>query len=193
MTNIESSWFKKVVRYDSTGIKRLFEQYYIPLILFAKTYVRDEDVAKDVVQDVFYILIESGEKFTTIDNLKVYLYSAVKNKCLKYIRHEGVKERYEQYVWANEEKNEEDYHERILEEEVFTLLYQAIQELPGQCKKVFLLTLEGKGNAEIAEALGIGIETVKSHKKTGKRLLYAKLKDVVPLIVLVLLLALLKR
>lgn len=176
--NTETAWLKKVIRYDDAGIKELFEQYYVSLVLFAKMYVVDEDVAKDVVQDVFYVLVEKREKFTTIANLKVYLYSAVKNRCLKHIRHEEVKERYGKYVLLNE-NDETVYQERILEEEVFALLNQAIQELPAQCKKVFLLTLEGKSNPEIAQLLNVSIETVKSHKKTGKRILYGKLKDIV--------------
>ncbi len=190
MVNTESSWLREVSRYDQRGIKRLFEQYYIPLVLFAKTYVHDEEVAKDVVQDVFYSLVESREKFTTIDNLKAYLYGAVKNKCLKYIRHEDVKGRYAQHY--QEISEYADYQEKILEEEVFMLLNQAISELPGQCKKVFLLMLENKSNAEIAEILNIGIETVKSHKKAGKKILYAKLKDTVSVVMLVLLWNLLK-
>lgn len=155
----------------------------MPLVLFAGNYIHNQDAAKDLVQDVFYALIESNEKFTTIENLKVYLYSAVKNRCLKYLRHEEVKGRYISYM-SRTEQQEAFYHDRILEEEVFRLLNQAIQQLPEQCKKVFLLALEGKNNSEIADLMGIGLETVKSHKKTGKKILYTKLKGVIPAVVL---------
>lgn len=155
----------------------------MPLVLFAGNYIHNQDAAKDLVQDVFYALIESNEKFTTIENLKVYLYSAVKNRCLKYLRHEEVKERYINYMSLTEQQ-EAFYHDRILEEEVFSLLNQAIQQLPEQCKKVFLLALEGKNNTEIADLMGIGLETVKSHKKTGKKFLYTKLKGVIPVVVM---------
>lgn len=167
----------KHICYDDNTIKQLFKQYYTSLVLFAGTYVRNPDVAKDIVQDVFFTLIEKQEKFESIDNLKMYLYCSVKNKCLKYIRHEDIKERYLHYVTTNEEQ-EVVYQERILEEEIFVQLNQAIQELPAQCRKVFLLALEGKSNAEIAEIIGLGIETVKSHKKAGKKILYNKLKDI---------------
>lgn len=181
MSTSESLWLKNIFRNRSAGIKSLFEKYYTPLVMFAGSYLRNDEVAKDIVQDVFYALVSGSEKFATIDNLNVYLYSAVKNKCLKYIRHEDVKKRYEHYILLHDETT---YQESILEEEVFRLLNQAIHELPVQCQKVFLLTLEGKGNTEIAELLGISVETVKSHKKAGKKMLYAKLKDVVPLVIL---------
>ena len=169
--------------YDDAGVSRLFERYYIPLVLFAQSYVQDEEVAKDTVQDIFCLLIEDQKKFLSVENLKVYLYNAVRNKCLKHIRHEGVKGRYQHYIQYSE-KEAEEYYERILEEEVFLQLNKAILELPEQCKKVFLLTLEKKGNAEIAQILGMSTETVKSHKKTGKKLLYARLKDILPITIL---------
>lgn len=183
MVASETLWLNNLSRDHKSGIRSLFERYYVPLVLFAGNYIHNQDAAKDLVQDVFYALIESNEKFTTIENLKVYLYSAVKNRCLKYLRHEEVKDRYINYM-SQAEQQEAFYHDRILEEEVFSLLNQAIQQLPEQCKKVFLLALEGKNNSEIADLMGIGLETVKSHKKTGKKILYTKLKGVVPVVVL---------
>lgn len=183
MVASETLWLNNLSRDHKSGIRSLFERYYVPLVLFAGNYIHNQDAAKDLVQDVFYALIESNEKFTTIENLKVYLYSAVKNRCLKYLRHEEVKERYINYMSLTEQQ-EAFYHDRILEEEVFSLLNQAIQQLPEQCKKVFLLALEGKNNTEIADLMGIGLETVKSHKKTGKKFLYTKLKGVIPVVVM---------
>lgn len=178
MGKSESAWLSTITRENKTWVKQLFERYYASMVLFAQSYIPDQEVAKDIVQDIFLVLIKSQERFTTIDNLKTYLYSAVKNRCLKQIRHQNVKDRYQHYVLTNE-NDEENYLERILDEEVFNLLYQAIHELPSQCRNVFMLTLEGKSNPEIAEILGIGIETVKSHKKTGKKMLYLKLKDTI--------------
>lgn len=177
----ESAWLKTLPRENESWVKQLFERYYVSLVMFAQTYVQDREIAKDIVQDIFLILIKSKEKFTSIENLKIYLYSAVKNKCLKHIRHENVKERYQHYVRSNEEQ-ERIYQERILDEEVYNLLNQAIEGLPPQCKNVILLTLEGKNNTEIAESLKISIETVKSHKKSGKKMLYLKLKGSLSLI-----------
>lgn len=176
MGKSEAAWLSSISRENKSWIKQLFEQYYVSMVLFAQSYISDREIAKDIVQDIFLILTKSQERFNTIDNLKTYLYSSVKNRCLKQLRHQNVKDRYQHYVLTNE-KDEENYFERILDEEVFSLLYQAIRELPSQCKNVFLLTLEGKSNPEIAEILGIGIETVKSHKKNGKKILYLKLKD----------------
>lgn len=158
--------------YDSKVIRKLFEQHYTPLVLFAKGYVTDLDTAKDIVQEVFVVLIESCQIFDSVDNLKAYLYSSVKNKCLKYLRHEEVKKRYTTYIQNEITEEEYAYENRVLEEEVYSLLIQEIQKLPEQCRKVYLLVLEGKANGEIAEQLHLSVETVKSHKQTGKKILY---------------------
>ena len=80
------------------------------------------------------------------------------------------------------------YEERVLEEEVYALLIKAIQNLPEQCQKVYLLVLEGKSNQEIAHQLQLNIETVKSHKQVGKKLLYDQLKHIIPVGILIFLL-----
>lgn len=176
--------------YDSKVIRELFEQHYTPLVLFAKGYVTDLDTAKDIVQEVFVALIESRQTFDSVDNLKAYLYSAVKNKCLKYIRHEEVKKRYTTYIQNEISVDEETYENRVLEEEVYSLLLHEIKKLPEQCRKVYMLVLEGKGNGEIAEQLHLSVETVKSHKQVGKKILYQQLKKIIPLYILLALLEL---
>ena len=160
--------------YDEKVIRELFEQHYTPLVLFAKGYIPDLDTDKDVVQEVFLSLIESQETF--------------RHKCLKYLRHEEVKRRYQKYMQSEAPDETRTYEERVLEEEVYALLIKAIQNLPEQCQKVYLLVLEGKSNQEIAHQLQLNIETVKSHKQVGKKLLYDQLKHIIPIGILIFLL-----
>lgn len=171
-----------ILRYDDVAVKFLFEHYYVPLVIFAKNYLPDIEDCKDVVQGIFLHIVENREKFTSIDNLKAYLYQTTQNRCLKQLRHEGVKQR---YIFESQAMGEEAFYlDHILEEEVYTQLIRAIDALTGQCRKVFRLVLENKSNQEIAEILSLSVETVKSYKKQGKALLYKRLKDVIPLALL---------
>ena len=163
-------------RYDDRAIKILFEQYYTPLVLFACGFVSETDTGKDIVQEVFLALIERREQLDSIGNLKAYLYQATRNRCLKYLHHEEVKRKYVEEV---QYESDEYYFDRILEEEVYHHLMNAISDLPEQCRKIYLLVLENKSNQEIAEMLSIGVETVKSHKKAGKRILRERLNNVI--------------
>ncbi len=172
----------KILRYDENAIRLLFEHYYVPLVLFAKNYVADIDECKDIIQEIFAVLIEKKERFESIDNLKAYFYQTTRNRCLKYLRHESVKEKYSQEMKLN--YSESFYFDQVLEEEVYMQLIDAVNRLPQQCRNVFMLVLENKSNNEIAEELGISIETVKSHKKSGKKILYNQLKNLIPSLLL---------
>ena len=83
-------------------------------------------------------------------------------------------------VKKNIQKEEYDFFlNQILEEEVYTLLKEAIDSLPGQMKRVYELALLGHSNEEIAKILSISVDAVKALKKRGKKILqekYLKLK-----------------
>ena len=109
-----------ILRYDDVAVKFLFEHYYVPLVIFAKNYLPDIEDCKDVVQGIFLHIVENREKFTSIDNLKAYLYQTTQNRCLKQLRHEGVKQR---YIFESQAMGEEAFYlDHILEEEVYTQL-----------------------------------------------------------------------
>lgn len=166
------SLIKHKASYSEEFISILFEEYYTSLVLFGNSYVEDIELAKDLVQDVFIKMIETGERFNNIDNYKAYLYSSVRNSCLKQIRHQGVKRKYE------EEMKKQDnvfYVEHMLEEEISEILLKEIDKLPKRSSQVLKLAMDNKSNKEIAEILNITVETVKSHKQAGKRILQKKL------------------
>lgn len=168
-------WLKQLAKGEDKAYEQLFKQYYKPLVLFADSYINDTELAKDTVQDIFLSLFCNKEIFTTIDKLKSYLYTAIKNKCLKHIRHAKVKDKYASHINISEEEDD-DFWNKVLEEEIYFHLLQAVEKLPPKTKDVYLLSLKGFKNKEIAENLDISIETVKSHKRTGKQLLNTQLK-----------------
>ena len=63
----------------------------------------------------------------------------------------------------------------VFTEEIFRQLFMTIDSLPERCKQVFLLHMEGKKNEEIAAALYVSLETVKTQKKRAMSLLRKKL------------------
>ncbi|KAB6221101.1 sigma-70 family RNA polymerase sigma factor, partial [Bacteroides xylanisolvens] len=85
------------------------------------------------------------------------------NASLNYLKHQNVESLYlERLASTYREITEE---EDTNEEEVYRLLFRAIDKLPTRCREIFLLHMDGKKNEEIATALGISIETVKTQKK----------------------------
>ena len=89
----------------------------------------------------------------------------------------------EKYIVELSQKEEYDFFlNQILEEEVYTLLKEAIDSLPGQMKRVYELALLGHSNEEIAKILSISVDAVKALKKRGKKILQEKLKYLIYLL-----------
>lgn len=71
-----------LARKDNRAYQYLYQCYYVALKALANYYVKDNDVAEDLVQDVFISLLESGYKFKTENDIKYFLYSSLKTSVL---------------------------------------------------------------------------------------------------------------
>lgn len=167
----------------SLNIEGVFTSWYGALCFFAFRYVQDDEVARDIVQDVFVRLMEKRPSFESELHLKNFLYRTVKNEGLNYLRQKLSREHYLEYL--RQEGEEEEFDCRMIEAEIFRTLRKAVELLPGECRKVFeLCYFEGKDNETAAKTLNVSIETVKAQKKRGKKILRKKLDGLYPLFAL---------
>ena len=137
----------------------LYNNYYTPLVLFADHYVSNQDVAHDLVQEVFIALLDIKTRFENLLHLKSYLYNSLRNRCLNHLRHEKIKQ---EFLQEELYRSDEFFEQKAIEEDVYSILVAAIETLSPQNKEVMLLTLDGLSNAEIAGRLNLSVETVKS-------------------------------
>ena len=142
--------------------KEVYEEYFTALKYFAMRYVKDEEVACDLLQDVFVKLWEKGDRFENEMQLKTYLYRVVRNHCLTYIR--------------DAQETEESFVHQMIEAEIYALINDIFEELPDACRNVYMKSLEGKSHKEIAEELHIAITTIKKHKTNANNYLRERLK-----------------
>src|SRR5690606_15428499 len=106
------------------------------------------------------------------EHLKAYLYRAVRNAILNTIRAQTSAKSRESDFQQDLEKWIEPVQLDIIRSEYYAHLYDAIQRLPEQCRLVVELGyFEGIPNAEIADRLGISVQTVKNHKHRALGLL----------------------
>ena len=161
--------------------KNCFDLYYPSLCLFASKIVLDYSIAEDLVQEVFIKLWEKFENFNNEYAIKSFLYTSVKNRCLNHIEHNKVIKKHEDIIQQTS-SNDFEINNNIIEEETHRLIYNAINELPNQCKNVLLLSIHGLKNIEIAEELHISVNTVKTQKKLAYKQLKINLKDIYPIL-----------
>ena len=131
--------------------------------MYALHFVTRQDVAEDIVQELFVTMWNKQMVFLSYPSFKTYLYTSVRNAAFDYLKHQDIKQRYaEQWAALHEEERRAT---AAFDEEVYRQLYKAIDRLAPKCREIFLMAMDGKRNEEIAETLHIAIETVKTQKK----------------------------
>lgn len=150
----------------------IYERYHKLLYVLAYKYLKDNDTAKDAVQQIFLKLWESRSLFSIHINLRNYLYTILKNHLLNEIRNNytALEKNYELAQETIEYENE--ILSKLEEKEMTEQLYRAIDGLPEQKKAVCLYKLKDSlSNQEIAEKMHISIPTVKTHYSQAIKLL----------------------
>lgn len=160
---------------DEAQFRSIFDKYYIALCMFANQYLEDEASAADIAQECFVKLWQLREDFIYLHQVKSFLYTSVRNKALNELEHTKVVNEYAEKII--EKSKDSFFHDRIIEEETYRILTDAIDQLPPQMKSIMQLALEGKSNAEIAESLNVSGETIHSLKKIAYRKLREYLKE----------------
>jgi RNA polymerase sigma-70 factor (ECF subfamily) len=175
-TDFDHSELKKLKEGDLSVFEKLFRHYYHTLVIFAGHYVNETQVAQDVVQDVFLHIWLHRDRIDPHRNIKTYLFTAVKNRSLKQLRHKRVKERYlvTQVVLDLDPVTPED---TTHQQEFSVAIEKAIQALPEKCRTIFCMNrFDHLKYAEIAEIEGISIKTVETHMGRALRFLRDQLK-----------------
>ena len=119
--------------------KEVFMAFYKPLCLFARKILSCEEDAEDMVHNVFLAIWERKMSFIDKSHLKVYLYRAVYNQSITYIRRQKFTTRLEDHEEGNE-MDENNYLQNRIETEVFVEIMQAIDRLPEHRREIFKLS-----------------------------------------------------
>ncbi|SEI52412.1 RNA polymerase sigma-70 factor, ECF subfamily [Dyadobacter sp. SG02] len=154
----------------------LFRRYFDRLVYFSMQIVRDKDIARDLVQDAFIRYWQNQETIISSEvAAKNFLYVSVRNASFNHVRHNKVVEDYAGR-FNSEEMEEASVMESIITAEVLAEIHLAIESLPESYRLVSVMGyMEGKKNQEIADILGMSVNTVKKQKQRALELLRIKL------------------
>jgi len=147
---------------DSFAYKELFLSFYNPLLRFATSLVKSKEQAEEIVSDVFIHIWEKRKRINSINNLKVYLFIAVKNTALNYLSRQN-KSLTDNIDLADVELKSIyfDPEQLMVTAEMIARIKDAIEQLPPKCKLIFKLVKEEELKyKDVAEILGLSIKTV---------------------------------
>jgi len=153
----------------------LLERYTMLLFGVCMKYLKEEEQAKDAVQQVFLKALAEMPKYR-IENVGGWLYQVARNLCLSSLRgrREHAGEEQLQYVAQPEEVPVSLLVEK--EKDIDRLKAELANLKEDQRVCVAAFYLEKKSYSQIAEATGFSIKQVKSHIQNGKRNLRIRLE-----------------
>lgn len=151
---------------DPESYKALFQMFYVKFVNFVDCIIRDEDSAKDIVQEAFAKVWASREKLNEELSIENYLYVIVKRLMLNHIRdnkkfQDSLNADLQELTQISREGGVEDI---VIAREAKTVIDLTVASMPPQRRKAWLLSREkGLSNKEIADAMGLSVRTVDRH------------------------------
>lgn len=179
--HITDEKIRLIAKGSTESFKELYDNLFPLLASFTVQLVKDKDEASDLVQESLLVYWNKRNEFKKLDSVKAFLYTVIKNSGLNYLRSKKVHIKHFDYI-----KNNETYYfnNKIIEEETNSLIQDALKNLPPQTKTIVELSMQGSKNNDIAEALEISVNTVKTLKLRAYRTLRDKLKEQVYVLLL---------
>ncbi len=167
-------------------IEEAFRAHFDGLYRYAWTIIKDEPMAEEMVQNVFYKLWKNRETTTISQSVASYLYRSVYHECLNYLKHLKVKAAWQAHA-ARTMENMNNAADKLKLKELEERLEEALRELPEQCRTIFQMSrFEELKYMEIAGKLGISVKTVENQMGKALKLLRGKLADFLPVFLFIL-------
>jgi RNA polymerase sigma factor (sigma-70 family) len=164
---------------DNNLLGILLQRYTLLLLGVCMKYLKNEEAAKDAVQQIFLKVIHELQRYK-VQYFKSWLYMIARNYCFMQLRKHGI----ENVTEINENIVEEPTSRanEIEKERLITMMESSLAELNNEQKTcVTLFYLDKKSYQQISEETGFNLMQVKSFIQNGKRnlklLVEKKLRD----------------
>jgi RNA polymerase sigma-70 factor (ECF subfamily) len=160
----DSEIIRRIRQGDTGQFESLFRSSYVSLVRYAKRLIKDHDTAEEIVQDLFFRIWKDREKIQIESSLNGYLYRAVHNRCLHYLNHIKVVEKYAREIAFNETESNETPGDILNYRDLQAKIAGILERLPEKCGKIFCMSrFEGLKYSEIAHKLSISVKTVEAN------------------------------
>ncbi|MCF0255727.1 MAG: RNA polymerase sigma-70 factor [Bacteroides heparinolyticus] len=175
--NDERSLVLRLINGDEEAFCELYAAYKNRLIYFAMRFFKSYEYAEDVFQDAFIIIWQSRSFLNPDTSFSSYLYTIVRNRILNQLRDLSNQDKLKEYILQQAVDYNNDTRNEILANDLKQLVSLAIQRLTPRQREIFEMSRELQmSHKEIAEALGISINTVQESISTSLKSLRSYLE-----------------
>lgn len=141
---------------------KIYSDHFDRLYYFALSFTKSDDLAKDVVSEVFLKLWKKRNGFSGIRQIESYLYISVKNEAIQVLSNNLNKVKSLEFEQAARVIDRIDPEELLIEKELVQEISQVVSKLPDQCQLIFNMAKNRQMKyKEIAEELNISVSTVR--------------------------------
>jgi len=175
----EKQILKKIISGDKEVFGEIILEYQDFIFNIIKNYVKLEEEARDITQEVFLKAYENIEKFRGDSKISTWLYRIAYNLSINWSERKKDKEiQFDEEILENIADNDEPYDKIFERESLYANLNEIIEILPDKYKIVIkLYYFEDKSYLEISEILKLPINTVKIHLLRAKKIIEEKLSQ----------------
>ncbi|MEQ9437407.1 MAG: RNA polymerase sigma-70 factor [Cyclobacteriaceae bacterium] len=159
-------WVRNITEHDcKTSFRLIFDTNYAKLYRMALYWIKSEELAEEVVSDVFVKLWKNRKQLSEIHSLDDYLFIAVKRQSLNYLSkiqkyqgHENTDHLINLTATSDTQPDQ-----RYLQQELQEIVGKAIEQLPARCRLIFqLVRIDGMKYQQVADQLEISPKTVEN-------------------------------
>ncbi len=173
----EKEYHINAVEINNSSFREIIRIYYPVLCRLAGRILADSAEAEDVVTDVFVSVWQQRLEFSAISQLKKYLYTAVRNRCLNVLRTRmREKQRHEDFTRIHHH-NDNAIDNEIIYAELLAEVRKEMESLSPRMREVFYLAyFRSMTNDEIARNLQLSNQTVRNQKASALSILRKLIK-----------------
>lgn len=168
----ERSLILRLIEGDEDAFCELYATYKNRLIYFAMRFLKSREYAEDVFQDAFTVVWQSRRFINPDASFSSYLYTIMRNRILNQLRNAANEEKLKESILSQALDYTEDTKREVMLNDLKSLISHALQQLTPRQREIFEMSREAQlSHKEIADKLGISINTVQEHISISLKLI----------------------
>ncbi|MBB3894486.1 RNA polymerase sigma-70 factor [Bacteroides pyogenes] len=176
---------------DIISFNRLFTENHARFVRFASTYVDDRMAAEDIVMEAMMYYWENRFRLELGLNSSAYIFTAIKNKCLNYLRDKQHRQQVSEQLMEHASWKlslqlatlEACDPEELFSDEIQQLVNETLERLSETTRRIFVMSrFEEKSHREIAAEMNMSVKGVEYHISKATSALKHALKDFLPIL-----------
>lgn len=163
---------------DQSAFTEIYNRYWSVMYTHVYKMLRDEEEAKDVIQEIFSKLWLKSAELKSNNNLAGLLYVAARNRVLNLIEQSRVRGDYVNSIAAFMSDVDPNAVDTLDEKRLIEIIEQEIQSLPPKMREIFELSRkENLSHKEIAQKLNISDQTVKKQVQNALKIIKPRINN----------------